>query len=209
MVDISHTGRHTFYDALEISSKPIVASHSSVRDLCNHPRNLDDEQMRALARKGGVAQVTLYNGFLRADGQATIMDAVHHLNHMISVMGIEHVGIGTDFDGDGGMFIMFDFIKVLKQKKKYIIAIFAALLVLLLVVLGVFYSKESKRIEQVTHIEHDLLTVSVQSAYIAEKMRIASNDFTNGKFYFDYSSEKMFPIEDVNFKTAKIRSYGL
>ena len=103
MVDISHTGRHTFYDALEISSKPIVASHSSVRDLCNHPRNLDDEQMRALARKGGVAQVTLYNGFLRADGQATIMDAVHHLNHMISVMGIEHVGIGTDFDGDGGI----------------------------------------------------------------------------------------------------------
>lgn len=103
MVDISHSGRHTFYDALEISSKPIVASHSSVRDLCNHPRNLDDDQMRALARKGGVAQVTLYNGFLRADGQATIMDAVHHLNHMISVMGIEHVGIGTDFDGDGGI----------------------------------------------------------------------------------------------------------
>ena len=103
MVDVSHAGRHTFYDALDISSKPIVASHSSVRDLCNHPRNLDDDQMRALARKGGVAQVTLYNGFLRADGQATIMDAVHHLNHMISVMGIEHVGIGTDFDGDGGI----------------------------------------------------------------------------------------------------------
>lgn len=103
MVDISHTGRHTFYDALDISSKPIVASHSSARAICNHPRNLDDEQLVALAKKGGVAQVTLYNGFLRTNGQATIMDAILHLNHMISIMGIEHVGIGTDFDGDGGV----------------------------------------------------------------------------------------------------------
>lgn len=103
MVDISHTGRHTFYNALDISSKPIVASHSSARAICNHPRNLDDEQLIALARKGGVAQVTLYNRFLRTNGQATVMDAIHHLNHMVSVMGIEHVGIGTDFDGDGGV----------------------------------------------------------------------------------------------------------
>jgi membrane dipeptidase len=103
IVDISHTGRHTFYDALDISNKPIVASHSSARALCNHPRNLDDDQLVALAKNGGVAQVTLYNGFLRTNGQATIMDAIHHLNHMISIMGIEHVGIGTDFDGDGGI----------------------------------------------------------------------------------------------------------
>ena len=103
MVDISHAGEQTFYDALNISSKPIVASHSSARALCNHPRNLTDDQLKALADKGGVAQVTLYSGFLKEQGMATIQDAIDHLNHMVNVMGIEHVGIGTDFDGDGGI----------------------------------------------------------------------------------------------------------
>ena len=103
MVDISHAGIQTFYDALDISAKPIVASHSSSRALCNHPRNLTDDQLRALAAKGGVAQVTLYNGFLKEEGEATLQDAINHLNHMVDVMGIEHVGIGTDFDGDGGI----------------------------------------------------------------------------------------------------------
>jgi microsomal dipeptidase-like Zn-dependent dipeptidase len=103
MVDISHAGEQTFYDALDISSRPIVASHSSARAICNHPRNLTDDQLRALAAKGGVAQVTLYNGFLKEEGKATIMDAIEHLNHMVNVMGVEHVGIGTDFDGDGGI----------------------------------------------------------------------------------------------------------
>lgn len=103
MVDMSHAAESSFYDALEVSQKPIVCSHSSARALCNHPRNLTDEQMKALAQKGGVAQVTMYNGFLRTDGQATILDAVEHLSHMVNIMGIEHVGIGTDFDGDGGV----------------------------------------------------------------------------------------------------------
>ena len=103
MVDISHAGEQTFYDALSISQKPIVASHSSSRALCNHPRNLTDAQLKALADKGGVAQVTLYNGFLKEQGTANIQDAIAHLNHMVDVMGIEHVGIGTDFDGDGGI----------------------------------------------------------------------------------------------------------
>ncbi len=103
MVDISHAGEQTFYDALDISSKPIVASHSSARALCDHPRNLTDAQLKALADKGGVAQVTLYNGFLKQEGTATILDAIEHLNHMVNIMGIEHVGIGTDFDGDGGI----------------------------------------------------------------------------------------------------------
>ena len=103
MVDVSHAGEHSFYDALSISERPIVASHSSSKTLCDHPRNLTDDQMRALSAKGGVAQVTFYEGFLRKDGQATIEDGIQHLNHMVSVMGIEHVGIGTDFDGDGGV----------------------------------------------------------------------------------------------------------
>lgn len=103
MVDMSHASEKSFYDALEISSKPIVCSHSSSRALCDHPRNLTDDQLRALARKGGVAQVTFYDGFLRKEGGACMDDAVAHLKHMVEVAGIEHVGIGTDFDGDGGV----------------------------------------------------------------------------------------------------------
>ena len=104
MVDLSHASEKSFYDALDISRKPIVCSHSSARALCDHPRNLTDEQMKALASKDGVAQVTLYHGFLCCEEEeATIHDAVAHLCHMVDIMGIEHVGIGTDFDGDGGV----------------------------------------------------------------------------------------------------------
>lgn len=103
MVDLSHASEKSFYDALEVSKVPIVCSHSSSRALCDHPRNLTDEQLRALAARGGVAQVTLYSGFLRQDSPATICDAIGHLEHMIQIMGIDHVGIGTDFDGDGGI----------------------------------------------------------------------------------------------------------
>ena len=103
MVDLSHAGEKSFYDALEISATPIVCSHSSSKALCDVPRNLTDDQMRALAAKGGVAHTTLYNGFLRKEGEADIMDAIAHLEHAIDVMGIDHVGLGTDFDGDGGI----------------------------------------------------------------------------------------------------------
>lgn len=104
MVDLSHAGEKSFYDALSISSKPIVCSHSNSKALCDVPRNLTDDQLRALAKHGGVAHITLYHGFLRNDSQeATVMDAIAHLEHAISVMGIEHVGLGTDFDGDGGI----------------------------------------------------------------------------------------------------------
>ena len=101
--DLSHAHEKSFYDALDISRTPIVCSHSSCRALCDHPRNLTDDQMKALARKGGVCQITLYPGFLRQDEQATILDAMAHLDHAIRVMGIDHVGLGTDFDGDGGV----------------------------------------------------------------------------------------------------------
>ena len=103
LVDMSHAGEESFYQALEISNVPIVCSHSSARALCDHQRNLTDDQMRALAKKGGVAQTTIYNGFLRKEGEATINDVIAHLEHAIDVMGIDHVGLGTDFDGDGGV----------------------------------------------------------------------------------------------------------
>jgi class I glutamine amidotransferase len=101
MVDLSHGGEKSFYDALEISSQPIVCSHSNSKALCDVPRNLTDDQLKALAKKGGVAHITLYEGFLCKGGTASILDAIAHLEHAIDVMGIDHVGIGTDFDGDG------------------------------------------------------------------------------------------------------------
>ena len=103
MVDLSHASEKSFWDALECSSKPIICSHSSSRALCDHTRNLTDEQMRALAVSGGVAQVCMYSGFLKKDEDATVDDAVRHIMHMIDVMGVDHVGIGSDFDGGGGI----------------------------------------------------------------------------------------------------------
>lgn len=104
VVDLSHAAESSFYDALNVSAVPIVCSHSSAYALCPHPRNLTDEQLRALAAKGGVAQCTFYKGFLRTDAdEASIDDAVAHLLYMVKVAGVDHVGIGTDFDGDGGV----------------------------------------------------------------------------------------------------------
>ena len=103
MVDLSHAAESSFYDALEASRTPIVCSHSSCRALCDHPRNLTDDQMRRLAEKGGVMQVTAYNGFLSTKGDADIYTLMDHLRHAADVMGIDHIGLGTDFDGDGGI----------------------------------------------------------------------------------------------------------
>ena len=108
MVDLSHASEQSFYDALEISKTPIVCSHSNCKALCDVPRNLTDDQLKALAKRGGVAHITLYPGFLRKEGEANIRDAIEHLNHAVRIMGIEHVGIGTDFDGDGGIIGMAD-----------------------------------------------------------------------------------------------------
>ena len=107
MIDVSHAAETTFWDVLEESAAPVIASHSSVRALCDHPRNLTDEQMKALAAKGGVVNICLYTGFLK---QGTTMEspcglgeAIRHINHAVCLAGIDHVGIGSDFDGGGGL----------------------------------------------------------------------------------------------------------
>jgi microsomal dipeptidase-like Zn-dependent dipeptidase/gamma-glutamyl-gamma-aminobutyrate hydrolase PuuD len=102
MIDVSHASEKTFYDVLKYSRKPVIASHSSSRALCNHRRNLDDDQLRALATQGGVAQICLYGAFINEDAdKASLSDAVRHICHVVDVAGIDHVGIGSDFDGDG------------------------------------------------------------------------------------------------------------
>lgn len=102
IVDISHAAESTFYDVLEISQSPIIASHSSVRSLCNHPRNLTDEQIKALADHNGVMQICLYKGFINPEeDKASLSDAIRHINHVVKLVGIDYVGIGSDFDGDG------------------------------------------------------------------------------------------------------------
>lgn len=102
MVDVSHAAESTFYQALEVSRVPIIASHSAARALCNHPRNLTDGQLKALAGAGGVVQLCLYKGFINEQAEkASLSDAIRHINHIVSLIGVEHVGIGSDFDGDG------------------------------------------------------------------------------------------------------------
>lgn len=103
VIDLSHAAESTFYDVLQESISPVIASHSSARMLCNHPRNLTDNQIKAIATAGGVVQVCLYNGFLVKKGTASIIDAVNHIEHIIEVGGIHSVGIGSDFDGGGGI----------------------------------------------------------------------------------------------------------
>ena len=99
LVDISHTSEKTSFDVLEISQYPIIASHSSVKALCNHPRNISDKLMRAIAEKGGVIQVCLYSGFLKKSGAASVKDVVDHIDYIVKTVGIDYVGIGSDFDG--------------------------------------------------------------------------------------------------------------
>jgi len=102
MVDISHAAESTFYDTLKYSALPIIASHSSVRTLADHRRNLTDEQMKALAAAGGVMQICLYKEFINnIPDEASLSDAIRHILYAIDLMGIDHVGIGSDFDGDG------------------------------------------------------------------------------------------------------------
>jgi len=108
MVDISHTADKTFYDAIETSQAPIIASHSSCRAITNAARNMTDDMIKALAKKGGVIHINMNCGFISqksadapkgAPVRATLADVVAHIDHARQVGGIDAVGIGTDFDG--------------------------------------------------------------------------------------------------------------
>ena len=146
MVDISHISDKSFYDVLNITKAPVIASHSSCRALCGSPRNLADDMLLALKENGGVIQICILGNYLKTpepnpeldsklkelkdkygdydalsdsvkkvvrkeyrdirkkyEKSATVKDIVDHIDHVVQVIGIDYVGIGTDFDGGGGV----------------------------------------------------------------------------------------------------------
>ena len=152
MVDVSHGSDDTFYDAIELSKAPIIATHSNARTVTDHPRNMSDDMLRLIAKNGGVVQLTMLSDYLRnapenperdsaleslraslkpsnemtederklardqlrkiraqyPDPLATVKNAVDHIDHIVRIAGIDHVGIGCDFDGGGGIDGVFD-----------------------------------------------------------------------------------------------------
>lgn len=106
IVDISHASDGSFWDVMRYAKGPVVASHSNCRTLCNHPRNLSDEMIRALAEKGGVSGLNLYGVFLGTKTESRVDEMVAHIQHMIRIGGSEFPAIGTDFDGFRGMDVM-------------------------------------------------------------------------------------------------------
>lgn len=147
MIDLSHASDKSFYDVLEVSKKPVIASHSCARSLCDNPRNLDDDMLKALAENGGVIQMCILSAYVETPEPNPLRDSaknavrelhgnyyelsdsgkvafiedwykvdrdfpqklsnvkkvVDHIDHIVKVAGIDHVGIGTDFDGGGGV----------------------------------------------------------------------------------------------------------
>ena len=148
MVDISHASAKSFFDVLEVTKAPVIASHSSVRSLCDHPRNLSDEMLKALASNNGVIQICFVSSFVKKakpnperekalaelrekygswsevrdesvrekmedeymdiyekypSEQATVQELVDHIDYVVNLIGVDHVGIGTDFDGGGSI----------------------------------------------------------------------------------------------------------
>jgi microsomal dipeptidase-like Zn-dependent dipeptidase len=105
MIDISHPSKEAIKQMIELSAAPVIASHSSARALRDHPRNLDDEQLNWVKENGGVVQTVALGSYLtdRKDPPPNISDFVDHIDYMVEKIGIDHVGISSDFDGGGGI----------------------------------------------------------------------------------------------------------
>ncbi len=148
MVDVSHVSDKSFFDILQTTKVPVIASHSSVRAVCHHPRNLTDEMLKALAENGGVIQICFVSSFVKTpepnperdaamaqleekygsrsdisdaetrkkwreeymairekfpEERAAVKDIIDHIDHVVDLVGVDYVGIGTDFDGGGGV----------------------------------------------------------------------------------------------------------
>lgn len=105
IIDLSHASTKTLFDVLEVSSKPVVATHSGVYAIKNHNRNLKDQEIKAIAKKGGLIQVATGRFFLSElpKDSVTVSHIADHIDYVKNLVGIDHVGLGTDFDGGGGV----------------------------------------------------------------------------------------------------------
>lgn len=104
IVDVSHVGEKTFWDVMRLTTKPIIASHSSVYALCPVFRNLKDDQIKAIAKNGGVIHINFFSGFLdstykKGGPRADFSLVIKHINYIVQLVGVDYVGIGSDFDG--------------------------------------------------------------------------------------------------------------
>jgi membrane dipeptidase len=99
VVDVSHLSEAGFFHLAEVATRPFIASHSSCRALSGHPRNLSDDQLRVMADTGSFVAVNAFGPFL-TDGKPTVESYVDHLEHAMSIVGPDHVGLGTDFIDD-------------------------------------------------------------------------------------------------------------
>lgn len=100
LIDISHASNKTFWDTVKITKEnPIVATHSCVKEICNHPRNLDNMQIKQIAKSGGVIGITYVNEFLDKSRVASSKDVVNHIDYIANLVGIDYIALGSDFDG--------------------------------------------------------------------------------------------------------------
>jgi membrane dipeptidase len=98
IVDVSHLSDAGFWDVMEVSKDPVVASHSNARAVCSHPRNMTDEMIKALAERGGVMGMNFAPDFVHKT-KPSVETLVDHIDHIVDLVGVEHVGLGSDFDG--------------------------------------------------------------------------------------------------------------
>ncbi|MDA8233258.1 MAG: dipeptidase [Clostridia bacterium] len=98
LIDVSHLAEKGFWDVLEESSQPVIASHSNCQAICPHPRNLTDNQIKALAQKGGVMGMNFAPAFIHIE-DADLEKLLNHVDHITQLVGPQHVGLGSDFDG--------------------------------------------------------------------------------------------------------------
>ena len=117
MIDVSHPSKDSIMQSIELSRAPVIASHSSARALTDHTRNLDDEMLYEIRDNNGVAQATAFHTYVNearrsflAEGNdnvlapvATVSDFIDHVDYMVELIGLDHVGISSDFDGGGGI----------------------------------------------------------------------------------------------------------
>jgi membrane dipeptidase len=100
LVDLAHVSERGFWEALDLSKKPVIVSHANCKALCDHKRNLNDEQIRGLADKGGVLGLSFVPSFIDP-GSPSLQRLLDHVDHVVKIAGIEFVGLGSDFDGGG------------------------------------------------------------------------------------------------------------